>query len=375
MTTRTIHFTPTASDRQDRIDRWLAGAVAGLAESAGQDSDDSRDDGDDGDDGDAALGGLTRSQIKRLIIGGHLTCDGVALTDPASQTQPEANYALTLPLPQPPTLTAEAIPLDILFEDTHLLVINKPAGMVVHPAPGNTSGTLVNALLHHCGEELLQVGASGRPGIVHRLDKDTSGVMVVAKSQTAQHKLGKQFAHHDLTRQYTALVWRLVTTKQFTIDAPIARNPHQRKKMAVIDDNHKSKNPNKNIGREAITHVALLRYLPPWASLVCCTLETGRTHQIRVHLTHAKHSVVGDPLYGRPPKPSPKLADADKASRDYTALRQFPRQALHAAHLGFHHPITKHALEFDVPLPADMADLLTQLTPDNTSRGEKMGIP
>lgn len=365
MTTRTIHFNPPPTNTQDRIDRWLASAVAGLAESVGQHSADGGD--DEGNDENATLGGLTRSQIKRLIIGGHLTCDGVALTDPSAQVLAHANYALTLPPPQPPTLTAENIPLDILFEDSHLLVINKPAGMVAHPAPGNMRGTLVNALLHHCGEELLQVGASGRPGIVHRLDKDTSGVMVVAKSQTAQHMLGKQFANHDLTRQYTALVWRLVSSTPFTINARIARNPHQRKKMAVVGDNNRNPGKNKNTGREAITHVALLRYLPPWASLVRCTLETGRTHQIRVHLTHAKHSVVGDPLYGRPPKLNPKLAgggtsDADKVSRDYAALRQFPRQALHASHLGFRHPITKHALQFDAPLPDDMADLLTQLT-------------
>ena len=331
---RTFHFTATAGTVQDRTDRWLAQCVAEA----------------EADDASQLLAGLSRSQIKRLIVTGCLTCDGEVMGDPSSQVRPGAKYALTLsPPPSPDLPLGEDLPLDILFEDDHIIVINKAAGMVVHPAPGADSGTLVNALIHHCGEGLRGVGTSGRPGIVHRLDKDTSGVMVAAKSPAAQQKLGAMFAKHHVTRQYTALVWGLVNKDGFTINAPITRHPQARKKMAVSTVGH---------GRAAITHVSLIRHLPPWASLIQCRLETGRTHQIRVHLTHSGHSVIGDAVYGRPPKT--KRLPAGEAAM--TAFARFSRQALHASHLGFHHPITGEALAWEVPLPPDMARLLAAVT-------------
>ena len=371
---RVLHFTATDRDTQDhlaaiapiaRIDRWLASKIAELVAA---DEADAADNEGDPNSTSGVLAGLTRTQIKRLIVGGHLTANGSHLTDPSAQVRVGVHYSLTLPPPQPPPLRPEAIPLDIVFEDRHLLVVNKPVGMVTHPAPGNATGTLVNALLHHCGEALLGVGATGRPGIVHRLDKDTSGVMLVAKTHASQQKLGEMFAKHALTRHYIALVWRLVGEAEFTIDAAIARHPYQRKKMAVVKPSTRTAGNDEmpastNTGKAAITHVKLMQYLPPWASLVECRLETGRTHQIRVHLAHARHSVVGDKVYGRPPRLAAQkhTTDADKAS--HTRLSQFPRQALHAAHIGFNHPITGEAMEFNAPLPKDMTRLLAQMTP------------
>ena len=291
---------------------------------------------------------LSRTRIKALIQDGHLTCNGARVTDPSASVKSEAHYELTLPPVADPTPQPENIPLDIYFEDDHLIVLEKPAGMVVHPAPGSYDGTLVNALLYHCGESLSGIGGVARPGIVHRLDKDTSGVMMAAKTEKAHVKLSKLFAKHNLTRRYHTLVWGLPPERVGTIDAPIARSRHDRKKMAILEN-----------GKEAITHYQTLRDLPPFAALLECTLETGRTHQIRVHLSAMGYGIIGDGVYGHPLRSTQM---PDQASRDVLAgLRGFERQALHAAHLGFIHPITKEELAFDSPMPDDMTRLVQQI--------------
>ena len=323
--------------KQDRIDRWLAEQCA-----------------------QASQGELSRSRIKTLIVAGHLRVDGKPMTNPALVVREGMVCALHLPAPEPPRPQAEAIPLNVLFEDDDIIIINKPAGMVVHPAPGAMQGTLVNALIAHCGAGLTGIGGEMRPGIVHRLDKDTSGVMVAAKTASAHGKLTKIFAKHTLTRRYTALVWGVVPERHQTINAPIARNPRQRKKMAVQEK-----------GRQAITHIEVARMMPPLASVVECVLETGRTHQIRVHLAHLGHGVVGDATYGRPMRASQM---PDQALREALAtLRQFPRQALHASHLGFAHPISGEALAFEAELPDDMATLIQNLGAALETRGGKGG--
>ena len=257
----------------------------------------------------------------------------------------DIEYRLVLPPVRDATPQGQDIPLDILFEDAHLIVINKPAGLVVHPAPGQPDGTLVNALIAHCGTSLTGIGGVMRPGIVHRLDKDTSGVMLAAKSDRAHQRLTEMFAAHDLDRRYHALVWGTIAERDGRIEAPLGRSSRDRKKQAVV--------PN---GRHAATNWAGLRQLPPFASLVECKLETGRTHQIRVHMAHMGHGVIGDPLYGCALR-SGQMPDA--VSRDcLAALRDFARQALHAASLGFDHPVTKEALDFETPMPDDMAGLI-----------------
>lgn len=291
---------------------------------------------------------LSRTRLKALIQDGQLTCDGAKITDPSASVKSGAIYELIVPPVEDATPQSEDIPLSIYFEDEHLIVLEKPAGMVVHPAPGSYNGTLVNALLHHCGNSLSGIGGVARPGIVHRLDKDTSGVMMAAKSEKAHHKLSKLFAKHNLVRRYQTIVWGLPAMRVGTIDAPIGRSRHDRKKMAVLEN-----------GKEAITHYETLRDLPPFAAIVECTLETGRTHQIRVHLSEMGYGIIGDPVYGHPLRSAQM---PDQLSRDVLAsLRGFGRQALHAAHLGFEHPITKEPLAFDSPLPADMTGLVQQI--------------
>ena len=291
---------------------------------------------------------LSRTRIKALIQDGQLSCNGQCVSDPSASVRAGQLFSLTMPEIEDATPQAENIPLDIYFEDEHLIVLEKPAGMVVHPAPGSYEGTLVNALLYHCGDSLSGIGGVARPGIVHRLDKDTSGVMMAAKSEKAHQKLSKMFAKHALTRRYHALVWGMPALREGTIDAPIGRSRYDRKKMAVMEN-----------GKEAITHYTTLRDLPPFSSLVECTLETGRTHQIRVHLSEMGYGIIGDGVYGHPPR-SAQMPDA--LSRDILAgLRGFERQALHAAHLGFLHPITKQEMSFDSPLPDDMLSLIGQI--------------
>jgi len=325
--TKPNHLTAIADEdaKSERVDKFLATYFGSLGET------------------------LSRSRIKALIIDQNLTENDRTLADPSATVKPGATYILAVPPPVDATPLGEDIPLEILFEDAHLIVVNKPAGLVVHPAPGSLTGTLVNALIAHCGPSLTGIGGVTRPGIVHRLDKDTSGTMVAAKTDAAHHTLTSMFAAHDLDRRYQALVWGIDAQREGSIDAPIGRASHDRKRQAV--------NPK---GRNAITHWQLIKTLPPFGSHIECQLETGRTHQIRVHMAHIGHSIIGDPLYGRAPRASQM---PDNLSRTSLAqMRAFPRQALHAAVLGFAHPITGEPLRFETPLPPDMADLLDLIT-------------
>lgn len=294
-----------------------------------------------------AIGSLSRSRVKALIEAGQASRDGVPVRDPSESVRAGARYRLRIPPPVPATPQAQAIPLTILFEDADLIVIDKPAGLVVHPAPGNLDGTLVNALLAHAGDDLPGIGGEKRPGIVHRLDKDTSGVMVVAKTERAHRTLSDAFANRDLDRAYLALAWGLPAPLQGEVSAPIGRHPVDRKRMAVVERG----------GKPATTRYQVKRGWGAAVSLVECRLLTGRTHQIRVHMAHIGHPLVGDPVYLRRTPGSARLLPA--ATRD--TLLAFPRQALHAATLGFNHPVTGQALSFESPLPADFAALLTLL--------------
>ncbi len=268
-------------------------------------------------------------------------------TDPSESVQPGATYRLTLPPTVPAIPQAESMPLDILYEDDALLVLNKPAGMVVHPAPGNPDGTLVNALIAHCGDSLTGIGGERRPGIVHRLDKDTSGVMVVAKTELALTRLSAAFAARNLDREYKALCWGLPHPATGRIEGDIGRDPRERKRMAVVTRN----------GKHAITNYRILRNIGLAAALISCRLETGRTHQIRVHLAHIGHPLIGDPVYlKRRPAAAKLLPEPARAH----AL-DFPRQALHAEILGFSHPITGVPLRFCAPPPEDFNALMDAL--------------
>ncbi len=290
----------------------------------------------------AALPELSRARIQALIAGGALSRDGAVLTDASSKALAGA-YALVVPPPARATPEAQDLSLVVLYEDAHLIVVDKPAGMAAHPAPGTFDGTLVNALLHHCAGALSGIGGVARPGIVHRLDKDTSGVLVAAKSDAAHAGLSALFARHDVERLYIALTRGAPNPPAGTIQTLIGRSSHDRKKMAVL----------RSGGREAVTHYRVERTFgpqaKPLAARVACRLETGRTHQIRVHLASKGAPVLGDPLYGAgPPSPAVRQAMAEAGLK---------RQALHAAVLGFVHPITGEALRFETPLPADMARL------------------
>ena len=288
----------------------------------------------------------SRSRIKALIQDGNLLIDDTVIDDPSASVKPGSCYILTIPAVIDDTPQAEDIQLDILFEDADLIVINKPAGLVVHPAPGSPNGTLVNALLYHCGEGLTGIGGVARPGIVHRLDKETSGVMVAAKSQHAHIGLSELFASHTINRKYEALCWGVPSAMQATIDAPLGRHMIDRKKQTIREN-----------GRHAITHYSVTKLFPPFGCRIACTLETGRTHQIRVHLTSIGHSIIGDSIYGRPQRVAQM---PDKISRKaLAAIRAFDRQALHASELGFVHPVTHENMDFSAPFPEDMENLQT----------------
>jgi 23S rRNA pseudouridine1911/1915/1917 synthase len=293
----------------------------------------------------AALPALTRSRVKALIESRRVTlADGKTVEEPSRKVKNGECFAVDIPEPEPAEPEAQALDLDILYEDTDLLVVNKPAGLVVHPAPGNPDHTLVNALIAHCGDSLSGIGGVRRPGIVHRLDKDTSGVMVVAKNDNTHHALSKLFAAHDLTRSYKVLVWGGPKMKAGLLETQIDRHPVDRKRMAV----------RRAGGRTAITEWWLEeRFGPPLtpiASLMGAKLHTGRTHQVRVHMSHLGLPVVGDPLYGRKRNgPGPE------------ALKSFTRQALHAAVLEFIHPRTKQEMRFATELPQDFQKLITEL--------------
>ena len=290
---------------------------------------------------------LTRSRVKTLIEAGHASRDGIRITAASEPVRPGALYRLSPPAPVAATPDAQAIPFPILYEDADLLVLDKPAGLVVHPAPGNEDGTLVNALLAHCGDSLPGIGGERRPGIVHRLDKDTSGVMVVAKTESALAALSAAFAARDLDRAYLALCWGLPNPAAGEIEAAIGRDPRERKRMAV----------GTRGGKPALTRYRIIGQYQAAVALLEVRLATGRTHQIRVHLASRGHPVVGDPLYlRRVPAAARALDDATRR-----ALLDFPRQALHAARLGFAHPRTGEPLSFHTPPPPDMQALLERL--------------
>jgi 23S rRNA pseudouridine1911/1915/1917 synthase len=288
--------------------------------------------------------GFSRSRVKSLIEDGRVSRDGVLLRQPADPVRAGAAYAIRLPPPVAATPAPQHIPFPILYEDADLLVLDKPAGLVVHPAPGNEDGTLVNALLAHCGDTLPGIGGERRPGIVHRLDKDTSGVMVVAKTEAALAALSAAFAARDLDRAYLALCWGLLNPAAGEIEGAVGRDPRERKRMAVVTRG----------GKAALTHYRTLAHRDAALSLLELRLATGRTHQIRVHLAAKGHPVVGDPLYLRR---SPATARLLPEPLRRLAL-DFPRQALHAASLGFAHPRTGERLSFHTPPPADMQALL-----------------
>lgn len=294
-----------------------------------------------------AIGTMSRARVKSLIEAGQARRDGVAVKEPAEAVRVGAIYTLAVPPPTPARPVAQVIPLTILYEDDALIVLDKPAGLVVHPAPGNEDGTLVNALLAHCGDALPGIGGERRPGIVHRLDKDTSGVMVVAKTQAAMTALTAIFAARDLDRCYQALVWGLPSPLTGTIEGAIGRDPRERKRMAVRGVG----------GKQALTSYKTMRAWHGGVSLLECRLGTGRTHQIRVHLASTGHPVVGDPLYLRRVPAAARLLPATVRGR----LLDFPRQALHAARLGFRHPVTGATLSFETAPPADFNDLVALL--------------
>lgn len=297
-----------------------------------------------------ALPDISRSRVKALIAEGRVSRDGETVRQPAHKVAAGDRFEVTIPAPVTATPAAQAIPLDILHEDEDLIVIDKPAGLVVHPAPGNPDRTLVNALIAHCGEGLTGIGGVRRPGIVHRLDKDTSGVMVAAKTAVAHESLVDQFASRSVSRAYRAVVWGRPVPPAGLIEGAIGRNPRNRKKMAVVSRG----------GRPARTRYETARVFGgDVASLLECRLETGRTHQIRVHLSHIGHSILGDPAYGRASGQRRALAARKDAVRH--AIAAFERQALHAYRLGFVHPTSGKDLDFTTELPDDMAALTEKL--------------
>ncbi len=301
----------------------------------------------------AALGDISRSRIQQLLESGAVSHTRKTIRDGNFRVKPGEAFTIVIPPPAPAEPLGQDIPLDVVYEDTDLIVINKPAGLVVHPAAGNLDGTLVNALIAHCGASLKGVGGVARPGIVHRLDKDTSGLLVAAKNERAMASLAKQFANHTIERAYQAIVWGGPRTGEGLIEGQIGRSPFDRKRMAVL----------RGGGKTARTRYRLVERFGdperPFASLIECRLETGRTHQIRVHLTHIGHPLIGDPSYGRARQaPRPKTPEEEVA---YAAATDFPRQALHACVLGFQHPGLHRTMRFESPWPADMAALVKAL--------------
>lgn len=284
---------------------------------------------------------LSRERVKALILSGNVTGPGGRpVSDPALKVKAQTAFALAIPEAAPAQAIAQQIDLVIPYEDEHLIVIDKPAGMVVHPAAGNLDGTLVNALLHHCAGQLSGIGGVARPGIVHRIDKDTSGLLVVAKSDVAHEGLARQFKDHSIDRRYLAIVSGRPMPPAGKVDQWIGRSDADRKKMAVQREGR---------GKHAITHYRMLQPLDR-AALVECRLETGRTHQVRVHMAHIGHALLGDPAYSR--------GGAHKA---LLAELNFRRQALHAARLGFVHPVTSKTLSFESPISDDMQQLFSHL--------------
>lgn len=291
---------------------------------------------------------LSRSRLKALILEGAVTLDGAVSPSAARKVRAGQEVQLDPPAPQAMDLAPEPIPLSILFEDDAYLIIDKPAGLVVHPGAGNPSGTLVNALLHHCGPSLEGIGGVRRPGIVHRIDKETSGLLVVAKTQFMHAGLVDLFSSHKIERSYLALVYGAPPSHSGRIETQIGRSPQDRKRMAVLTD---------DAGKKAVTHYKTLERFQG-ASLVECRLETGRTHQIRVHMTHLRCPLIGDPVYGRA---SPARIEAlERHARDFVA--SFPRQALHAGTLGFERPDTGETVHYSSEVPEDFQKLRAMLS-------------
>ncbi|GAA6179269.1 MULTISPECIES: RluA family pseudouridine synthase [unclassified Shimia] len=308
---------------------------------------------------------LSRTRLARLIAEGSVALDGVVVTDPKRKVAGGEAVVIIVPVAEESHIGPEDIPLDVIWEDDDLIVINKPSGMVVHPAPGTPNGTLVNALLHHCGDSLSGVGGMKRPGIVHRIDKETSGLLVVAKTDAAHQGLAAQFEAHTVERYYRAVCYGVPDANDprlrgvrgvnfepgniMKITTHLARHKTDRQRQAVLFEG----------GRHAVTRVRIVEPFgtPAVACLVECWLETGRTHQIRVHMTHAGHGLIGDPVYGG----RRKLGEKAIGPRGVQAAREFGRQALHAAVLGFEHPVTGQELRFEAPLPEDMSQLIADL--------------
>ncbi len=289
----------------------------------------------------AALPEFSRARIQALIAEAALRIEGKPVSDPASTRFAGRTFTLSVPAPRPAAAQPQAIAINIIFEDEHLVIVDKPAGLVVHPAAGHADGTLVNALLHHCRGQLSGIGGVERPGIIHRIDRDTSGLLVVAKSDKAHEGLAKLFAAHDIERRYLAIVTGQPAPPAGIIRTQIGRHPTDRKKMAVLPEPK---------GKHAVTHFRMIESLHK-AALVECRLETGRTHQVRVHMAHVGHPLIGDSVYN----------NRQKAFLFGPNQSYFPRQALHAATLGFIHPITGEKLGFDSSLPDDIQELLTSL--------------
>ena len=342
-------YTVEDADAGERLDRWLAGQISELS----------------------------RSRLKALIEEGQVIAESGAKIDPKFKVSAGDSYTLTMPEIAPATPQAEDIPLNILFEDDHLIVINKPDGMVVHPAAGAWSGTLVNALLHHCGDSLPGIGGVARPGIVHRLDKDTSGVMVVAKSEQAHTGLVARFQAHDMDRRYLAVTRGAPRPLVGRIETRIDRDTKDRKKMAVVRESLRTASADWHEpdgdgyvekGKHAITNYKTVETFGlldeksalPASALVECRLETGRTHQIRVHMAHIGSSVIGDQQYGLH-RGLKAFGEGEAFREATTTARAFKRQALHAAVLGFDHPVTGEDLHFKQDPPADMTELIEKL--------------
>ncbi len=321
MTRRTLTLTAAAADAGQRLDKFLAGR----------------------------LPEFSRARLQALLEAGEVARDGVVIAEGASRVKPGQRFAVGVPEPKPATPEPEAIPFEVLYEDAHLLVLDKPAGLVVHPAPGHARGTLVNALLAHCAGSLSGIGGVLRPGIVHRLDKDASGLMVVAKDDQAHVRLAAQFSVHRIERGYTAIVWGRPPRPAGSIERPIGRHPRDRKRMAVVEG-----------GKRALTHYRLEATAGELAARLGLTLATGRTHQIRVHLGVLGLGIVGDPIYRprRRPAPSPALAEH---------LAAFGRLALHARRLGFEHPITGAKVLLERPPPPSFDRLFESLQAEPTN--------
>lgn len=316
--------TATADEAGQRLDRWLA----------------------------ARCEGLSRTRLQKLIGEGAVMAGGAVAGDPAAGVLAGVTYSVILPPPLDDTPVAENIPLTIIYEDADLLVIDKPAGLVVHPAPGHRSGTLVNALLHHCGESLSGIGGVRRPGIVHRLDKDTSGLMLAAKNDRAHRGLSAQLADRSLSRRYTALIWGVPSPRKGQVNEPIGRHHIHRQKMTVT----------KRGGRDALTFYEVQEKFHDAAALVECTLATGRTHQIRVHMAHIGFPLIGDPVYGlQPTAAQAALRRGGITGEAVGRILSFPRQALHACAVRFIHPTTGEAFSFNSAPPPDLQELISLL--------------